>query len=77
MIKRKNRVSLQLKASDIASCIGKNKYKPIEDVLTDYVLLHEGDVIDHNYDIDKEELREIINDIEVEEDDRRMIGRMI
>ena len=55
-------IQLQLKASDIASCIGKNKYKSIDDVLSEYVDIHQGEYIDHNYDIEEDDLREVIND---------------
>jgi hypothetical protein len=52
---------INIRASDVAGCIGMNCYKSVEEMLEVYARKVGGDKLDHSFDITKEDLGKLIS----------------
>ena len=55
---------LTIRASDVAACIGLNPYKSIEEMLILYANKTKGDKLDHSFDITKDDLQKLVDNVQ-------------
>jgi hypothetical protein len=55
---------INIRASDVAACIGMNRYKSVEEMLKVYVGKCQGDKLDHSFDITKGDLVKLIEKVD-------------
>lgn len=60
---------INIRASDVAACVGMNPYRSVEEMLSVYIGKCKGDKLDHSFDINKEDLKELVTKVNYNEEE--------